>query len=340
MNLIRPSYEIIEQGPGIQGIYDIIENAGKTSYKSKVEGGETARRFVEARVKEHHGAVLEFGTVYLKLEMSSLNDPQFRAKKEIVEFYTRNKFSAVRENLVMVTTKPRDSYGVSTYYITTNYRVVIENGRENDLKYLCETPEEFHEKRVCVRFIVDRFTGEEFLRHRVFSFCRESTRYCNYSKDKFGCNITFVLPPWIKPEEVATGTNIAYWDGDWVDMDKMSIVCYGGKTRANTWLHAMNDIERAYMSLTNDWSHVPEAEEGEYREWTAQQARTVLPCAVKSPLAMCGFVKDWAHFFDLRALGTTGAPHPQALELAQPLMLDFQQRGILKEKEPKTEEND
>ena len=67
MRLIKPSYEIIEQGPGLQGIYDIIERCGKTSYKSEPKGGEVAKRFVEARTKEKHGAVLEFGTVYLKI---------------------------------------------------------------------------------------------------------------------------------------------------------------------------------------------------------------------------------------------------------------------------------
>jgi hypothetical protein len=57
MRLIRPSYEIIEQGPGLQGIYDIIKKCGKTSYKSEPKGGEVTKRFVEARAKEGHGAV-------------------------------------------------------------------------------------------------------------------------------------------------------------------------------------------------------------------------------------------------------------------------------------------
>ena len=57
MRLIKPSYEIIEQGPGLQGIYDMIEKCGKISYKSEAKGGETAKRFVDARAKEGHGAV-------------------------------------------------------------------------------------------------------------------------------------------------------------------------------------------------------------------------------------------------------------------------------------------
>ena len=333
MNLIRPSYEIIEQGPGLQGIYDIIENAGKTSYKSEVKGGETAQKFVEARSKEGHGAVLEFGTVYLCIEEPPLDVDEngrptglkeWGATQSIVRFYNNNKYSKI------------GALYNSKWYITTNYRVLVENDRLDDLKYLCE-PTEYHEKRYCVRFIVDRFTGEEFLRHRVFSFCRESSRYCNYSKDKFGHNITFVIPPWIPSTELAEGENITWWDNDWVDTKKMSIVKYGGKNpqhnRVDTWLHALAGAEQDYKALTNDWSLFDDIDDEEKKAWQAQQARTILPCAIKSPLAMCGFASDWIHFFHLRALGTTGAPHPQAKELAEPLMKEFLERGYITEKE-------
>ena len=59
------------------------------------------------------------------------------------------------------------------------------------------------------------------------------------------------------------------------------------------------------------------------RGWAPQQAREILPLATKCDLVMTGFVDDWGHFFDLRARGTTGAPHPQAKELAEPLMEEF-----------------
>ena len=64
--------------------------------------------------------------------------------------------------------------------------------------------------------------------------------------------------------------------------------------------------------------------------WQPQQARTVLPCAINSPLIKTAFVSDWCHFFNLRALGTTGKPHPQAKELAEPLMNDFINQGLVK----------
>lgn len=63
--------------------------------------------------------------------------------------------------------------------------------------------------------------------------------------------------------------------------------------------------------------------------WKPQQARAILPNALKTELVMTGFVSDWNHFFNLRARGTTGTPHPQAKELAEPLMKEFERRGLL-----------
>ena len=348
MNLIRPSYEIIEQAPGLQGIYDIIEIAGKTSYKSPVKGGAEAKKFVDWRTKEKHGAVLEFGTVYLKVEIfqGEKIDP-YQEKWNVVDFYEKNKFSVVnryeKETDYSGPSGATISGKVMTFYITTNYRVIVENGREKDLElYLCDTPEigtftePKHERRYCVRFILDRFTGEEFLRHRVFSFCRESTRYCNYSMEKFDNNITFIIPPWIPSTVLAEGKNVSWWDGDWVDMKDLSIVKYGGRDkdgktkldRIDIWLSALMDCESSYMTLTRYWEgeDVPEEER---KQWQPQYARTLLPCAIKSPLVMCGFAHDFYHWFHLRALGTTGAPHPQAKELAEPLMKEFIERGYI-----------
>ena len=79
----------------------------------------------------------------------------------------------------------------------------------------------------------------------------------------------------------------------------------------------MKEAEWSYCKLTDNFG------------WKAEQARTVLPCAINSPLIKTAFVSDWCHFFSLRALGTTGKPHPQAFELAQPLMEEFIERGYI-----------
>ena len=133
----------------------------------------------------------------------------------------------------------------------------------------------------------------EFVRHRVFSFAQESTRYCNYSKDKFGNELTFIIPSWgyIK---TAIYNGVDKFDGDYFE-------------------HFLRDSEFSYFKLLE-------------LGWKPQQARQILPNALKTELVMTGFVSDWEHFFDLRARDTTGAPHPDAKALAEPLMYEFKKR--------------
>lgn len=164
MKLINPSYEILEQSPGIQGIYEHIERVGKTCYKSEVKGGETAKNFVNKMIENQHYAMLEHGTVYLLVHC---------VKKEYLyyhcEDYITNPYSSV---YIQVDANDFDNY---TFYITTNLRVLVENGWLEDLKFLCE-PTKYHTKRVTVRFICDRAISLELVRHRAFSFAQESTR--------------------------------------------------------------------------------------------------------------------------------------------------------------------
>ena len=105
-------------------------------------------------------AMLEHGTVYLTHPVENSGSPLYLG---IGVKYRENKYSKVNY----------DNWG--TRYITTNYRVIVENDWLDDLQFLCE-PTEFHEKRTTVRFICDRGVSHEFVRHRVFSFAQESTR--------------------------------------------------------------------------------------------------------------------------------------------------------------------
>ena len=322
MKLIRPSYEILEQGPGIQGVYEMIERCGKTSYKSDFKGGEVAKRFVESRAKEKHGAVLEFGTVYLHVPCDIFSeDPCFYKYYNFVGFYGKNKYSVLNYGDNRVDKTLGKPLPVQDAYITTNYRVLVENNRLDDLKYLCE-PTEYHEKRYAVKFITDIGVGREFLRHRVMSMVQESTRYVNYMKEKFGEEITFVIPPWIPKETLAEGENISWWDGDWVDVDKMKIVKFGPedekeKDPVEAWLQSLYGTELDYRVLINEG-------------WTPQQARGVLPLSTKTEFVLCGFKDAWIHFFRLRSdISATGKPHPQAQELANPLRDEFIEKGYI-----------
>lgn len=291
MKLIKPSWKILEQESGIDGIYKAIERAGRTCYKSEDKITEnSAKPFVDRMVKSGHGAMLEHGTVYLKLTPSEIH---------IYHKYRDNPYTNV--NVV----NSEDPYPVPTYYISTNYRVLVEHGWLNDLKYLCE-PIEHHEKRITVRFICDRGVSHEFVRHRVFSFAQESTRYCNYSKDKFGNELTFIEPCWLEDYN------------------------YEGNTYYNGFLVALRAAEANYLNLLKQWEDkIPDKRyKTGFRNnpWTPQQARAVLPNALKTELVMTGFINDWKHFFELRCAPNA---HPSARELAIPLSEEFVKKGLV-----------
>lgn len=135
---------------------------------------------------------------------------------------------------------------------------------------------------VTVKFVVDRGISHELVRHRLASFAQESTRYCNYSKDDFGSEITFIIPDYLE-----------YKSEGW-----------------NIWKESMKQAEDAYFKML-DFGLSP------------QQARAVLPNRLKKGMVMTANLREWRHFFKLRALGTTGKPHPQMLEVAVPLLEDM-----------------
>ena len=172
-----------------------------------------------------------------------------------------------------------------------------------------------------VRFTMDRFTGEEFLRHRKASFNRESTRYVAFTKEKFGGgSIKYIIPTWMldRTNEIDDFKNMSIVDfcRNVIDIENGDMECISD---IFVWEFALKATEWSYNKLMNSY------------DWKAQQARTVLPCAISSPLIKTAFISDWKHFFNLRAIGTTGAPHPQAKELAEPLMHDFIKLGLIKE---------
>lgn len=314
MRLIKPSFEIIEQQAGLEGIYKQIERAGRVCYKSEDKITEdSAKPFVDRMIASGHGAMLEHGTVYLRYTPKD-NKPLWTDKNDLESakmwaFYSTSPYSRADEN-------------GENIYITTNYRVLQECNRLNDLKYLCE-PTEYHAKRITVYFVCDRGVSHEFVRHRVFSFAQESTRYCNYSnKDKFGSEVTFIEPCWIKDNQ-----------------DTYDRWCF---------YESLSKSEEVYFRLL---------EHG----WKPQQARIALSNDLKTELVMTGFVDDWwgeylvidkstglidqrihgkfydelnnidrdkyrvveKGFFPLRC--SSGA-HPQAQELAIPLREEFIKR--------------
>jgi thymidylate synthase (FAD) len=282
MKLIKPSAELLIQGPGLEGIYKQIELAGRTCYKSTDKiTKDSAKPFVDRMVKSNHTAMLEHGTVYLKIPNHGVKD----APEDCIESWTRyenNPYSKCCE------IPYNDPYEL---FVTTNFRVVQENGWLDDLKYLCE-PTEYHEKRYTFKVNTSIGVTREFNRHRVNSIAEQSTRYCNYSKDKFGNEITFISPVWditLKPDSYGEDLSYTFF---------------------------LNEVEILYKHLTNDCG------------WSAQQAREVLPLCTATEAVYTAFESDWKHFFDLRLRGTTGKPHPNMQELAELMHEQLKQKGI------------
>lgn len=274
MKLIKPSYQIIEQVPGIEGIYEQIEMAGRTCYKSTRPKGQTAKDFVDKMITLGHTSMLEHGTVYLKVTYKDVD------YATLVDKYKYNKYSKCYTDLF-------DKYA----FITTNLRVLQEMGCLNDLQYLCE-PTEHHEKRITVKFTTSNSIMREFTRHRTMSYAVESTRYCNYSKDKFNNEITFIEPYWYKNPAKCI--------------------------RSRMFEINLHDAENAYLTIITMGG-------------TAQEAREVLPLATKCDMIMTGFLNDWEHFFKLRTsiIASTGKPHPDAAFLADTLYKEFNERNYM-----------
>lgn len=312
MKLIKPSYEILEQSPGLKGIYKAIEVAGRTCYKSLDKITEdSAEDFVNRMIASKHYAMLEHGTIYLKVPIGKkFRDGGFSNPEP--HPYTRNLYYKV--------------YSDGAYhYITTNYRYIIENKFEHWLKFLCE-PTEHHEKRVTVRFTTSNGIMREFTRHRSHSFAVESTRYCNYSKDKFdNGQVTFIIPYWAADiregmYEVYDPFKYSYYPDEYTDIScKFDTDSDGNANNVQDELiQSLKEAEFRYRRLIQS-------------RCKPQEAREVLPLATKCDMIMTGFVSDWQHFFRLRTsiIAETGKPHPDASSLADPLYKEFISRGYM-----------
>lgn len=303
MKTVKAGFDILERAEE-RGNLAVIEQAARTCYKSegKIKAdGSSAEAMVKGLIRSHHEAMLEHGDYIFevtpdiyemtaralqKIRNSGWQAPMLEMTAIMGRPIVSGNLRAWRELIAM------DDIGrVYMPFIDPIYLSDIDRQpyprREGMRQMLYGDLRDVLERethiRATARFIVDRGVSHEFVRHRRFSFAQESTRYCNYSQDKFGGEITFVRPCFL---------------AEWSD-------------GARDWADACSKAEEMYFRLL-DYGYTP------------QEARAVLPNSLKTELVMTGTLRDWKHFFSLRALGTTGAPHPQAKEVAEPLMTFFQ----------------
>ena len=288
MKLINQSFKFINQTDfSLVGIKKHIERCARVSYKSEDKITDTSyEKFVSMLKSREHDRPLEFGTVHLKMYISD--------------------FHKLRDTLCINNIWNdqwiKYHYAGNITYVTTNYRYYLDIIKyiPNVKEYFTEEDNEYYPKRYTVHMILDRGVMDEFRTHVGLSHLAESTRYCNYSKDKFGNEITFIKPCWLNlPTDYAV---------------------YSGDNDSDYFIQALEDAENWYLSLLKEG-------------WTPQQARSVLPLGIKSELISCGFEDAWTNFMRRRSpkYGDPGA-HPMAAEIADKLCEEFLKRGFIDEK--------
>lgn len=283
MKFIEPSVEYWQQSPGMEGVWQQIARATRVCYQSQQRENETDEEFVKRVIlkpaliegdlndlqhckfnfDKMHGAMLEHGTVHLTVPY----DKQHTIAFDILAY---DKYSQAGVGIARN----------SPAWITTNMRVIVEHGLVAMLKYISE-PTENHFKRYTFNVITDIGVTREMNRHRVFSIAEQSTRYCDFSKDKFGDELTFIKPVWID-----------------VDIKLPSL-----SADISWYYEACNNAETAYQRLRKEG-------------WKPEQARQVLPLGLKTQAVYTAYDKDWQHFLALRSDGVSGKPHPNIKAIA------------------------
>lgn len=292
MKLIQQSFEILEQKDfSLVGIKKFIERCARVSYKSEDRITENSyEKFVGMLESRDHSRPLEFGTVHLRL-----SDAQFIGLQTLLMDKVYNDYW-VKYNIIDYS--DMEAGDEENCYVTTNYRYYLEMCKYAEWlpEHLDPTDSDFYPKRYTVHMILSRGVMDEFRTHVGLSHLAESTRYCNYSKDKFDNEVSFIIPNWVNTQCFSK----EYEESSYTDQ---------------LWHSSMELTELNYKLLLDNG-------------WKPQQAREVLPLSVKSELISCGFADAWYNFFYRRDAKDA---HPMAREIAKPMHEEFVKQGFIGE---------
>ncbi len=239
MKYVTESVEKIEQQFDLQDIYKHIETAARICYLSK-STKLSSEEFVHSLIKKEHLSPLSHGTVYLTVPFDRIAGFIIQVRNDDIW----SKINVIKDDC----------------YITTNFRRLYEKDALDWLNYLTK-PTEYHALRSTYKVVTSIGISRELNRHATaLSICESSTRYCNYSKNKFGNEITFIKP---------------YWYDEASEVEKLSFDS------------CLKTAEKTYLSLI---------EEGKQ----AQEARSVLPLQTTTTVIYTGFDDDWKRICDIR----------------------------------------
>lgn len=285
--------------PAVELIYDInplekIELAGRTCYKSESSiTSDSALKFYNRLVEHSHTAMLEHATfVFLCTEEvynSCVTQKFLNCTHERNRYLVSGNLRAINEsgNIDLLLALFRENPAYVYHVPSSDLFSFIHYSGDNKNEYSCKvidissldlSKNELVHVYMTLRITCDRGVSHEIVRHRLFSFAQESTRYVNYSKDKFGKgNLKFIKP------------------ANYSDMSKEDLAAFK---------LALSVAESSYNTLTE-------------MGWTAQEARAVLPNAIKTEIVVTGNMPEWKHFLDLRFFNKTGAAHPDMQVIAK-----------------------
>lgn len=289
MKVIECSADLIEE----KDPFRKIERVGRTCYKSSSEmTDETAKKFFKGLTQRKHTAMVEHAVFVFQVSERvyhilsghkffnySIEELEDGTERYLISANLR-AINESKEGILLSTIYAKDAdlvYGdaeFQTELISDDMCKIVDIDSIPDIQ---EHAYKTH-KYLTFHFICDRGVSHEIVRHRPASYAQESTRYCNYSKDKFGSEITCIIPAQFIGN---TLNNIAY----------------------QAWVKMLTTVEGYYMNLID-------------LGWTPQEARSVLPNALKTEVIMTANCREFDHFFDLRSRGVTGAPHPDMKVLA------------------------
>lgn len=319
MKIIKSSVEILPQESGVVGMLKHIERIGRIAYKSEDKiTDDSYIKFIDMLKNRGHWAVFDSGTVYMIVPRG------VSWIKEIIE----NPYSRVRKDL---------NPSKDRYFITTNYRVVLKLGipLEDIKKYWADPNKDsrFY-KRVTSHWICSRGVSHELVRHRVFSFLQESQRYVNYSKDRFGGEITYIIPQWIYRVREDIGNTIDSQTG----LSRNYILSLDGQELVEdlaAWDRTVAARYNTWKAIEDEYIYETTTDEGEHLK--PEEARGILCNDVKTELCITGYLEDYIKypnknstekegFFYLR---TAKDAHPDLRVLAIDLENQFYDYGLL-----------
>lgn len=311
MKFVEDNIEYIHQEPGFNGGLKMAELAARTCYKSEnlMKEGSADRIVNDVCIKSGHTSVTEFFTVYLVCEIWNIG---------IIIRYLKDTYSRLRVRGLKV-------------YITTTYRTIIQGDYDDpaeainnnydkdwkaDLKYMVDEPTEYHHKRYCYRFVMDRVGGESVNRHRGIkggvSRAQESTRYCNYNGKKFGGEILFSLPS--KFYDLVKKWSVEKPEILDKDLDDQLSFLRKNDGGWKSYESALKKSEKEYLKLVGEHG------------WRPEDARGVLNLDLKTEFLMCCYPETWKFFLYRR---NDKHAHPHIQKIAKELEKDMKKRGII-----------